>query len=100
MSVPKLVRVSVTYEVLVVAPTREAASEPAKKLCPPGARLVSWKPLDASEGSLSKKERTAIPLMAPGMSNPEGHTAEHFAREADEEKAREAAKRQPRLPGV
>lgn len=100
MSTPKLVRVSVTYEVLVAAPSRDAASALAKNLCPPGARLVSWCPADASEGSLTKKERASIPLLAPGVSNTENHTAEWFAREADAEKAREALKRQPLLPGI
>lgn len=100
MSTPKLVRVLVTYEVLVVAPSREAASAPAKELCPPGARLVSWCPCEAPESSLSKRERTSIPLLASGVSNTEGHTAEWFAREADTEKAREVLKRQPLLPGV
>ena len=100
MSTPKLVRVSVTYEVLVAAPSREAASAPAKDLCPPGARLVSWCPTEAPESSLSKRERTSIPLMAPGVSDTEGHTAEWFARESDAEKAREALKRQPLLPGI
>jgi len=100
MTTPKLYRVSVTYEVLVASETREGASPPAKALCPPGARLVSWTPLEAPEASLSKRERGTLPVLAQGVSNPEGHTAEWFAREADGAKAREAAKRQPRLPGI
>lgn len=99
MSTPRLYRVSVTYEVLVVAPSQYEAPPPARDLCPEGVRILRWVVDEAPESSLSKRERGTLPLLADEGSNPEGHTAEWFAREADAAKAREAAKRQPPLPG-
>lgn len=100
MSTPKLYKVSVTYEVLVAAGGREESVKPAKALLPPGTRLVSWTPVEAKEGDLTSRERGTIPLLAAGVENPDGHTAEKFAQDADAERALAALKRQPRLPGI
>jgi len=101
VSTPKLYRVEVTYEVLVLANNPKCAREFARDQVPAsGVTNFQASAAPATSSSLSPKDRECIPLMAYGVSNPDGHTMEWWTRDMEAEKAREALKRQPLLPGI
>lgn len=97
----KLYAVSVTYEMLVLATSPKNANEFARDQGPAsGARNFRATSVPATTSSLSARERVAVPLVAHGVANPEGHTMEWWTRDLEAERAREALKRQPLLPGI
>lgn len=97
----KLYMVSVTYEMMVLATSPKNASEFARDQGPPtGARNFRASAIPATTSSLSPRDRGAVPLVAHGVTNPEGHTMEWWTRDMEAERAREALKRQPLLPGI
>ena len=97
----KLYRVSVTYEMMVLATSPKNATEFARDQGPAsGAASFRASATPATTSSLSARERVAVPIVAHGASNPAGHTMEWWTRDMEAERAREALKRQPLLPGI
>lgn len=97
----KLYAVSVTYEMMVLATSPKNANEFARDQGPAtGARNFRASAIPATTSSLSPRDREAVPLVAHGVTNPEGHTMEWWTRDMEAERAREALKRQPLLPGI
>lgn len=97
----KLYAVSVTYEMMVLATSPKNANEFARDQGPAtGARNFRASAIPATTSSLSAKDRECLPLLAHGVTNPEGHSMEWWVRDMEAEKARLALTRQPRLPGI
>ncbi len=101
MSAEKLYRVEVSYEVLVLASSTKNASEFARDQGPSvGVQNLRAYANPVTSSSLSAKDRECLPLLAHGVTNPEGHSMEWWVRDMEAEKARLALTRQPRLPGI
>lgn len=101
MSTPKLYMVSVTYETMVLATSPKKANEYARDQGPvAGVRNFRAAAVPATTSSLSPEDRNSIPPTAHGVTDPEGHTMEWWTRDLEAERAREALKRQPLLPGI
>lgn len=101
MSDLKLYTVAVTYEVMVLANSPKNAREFARGQIP-ASRVRGFRAsaIPATTSSLSPADRNTLPLTASGVTNPEGHTMEWWTRNLEAERDREAAKRQPSLPGI